>query len=91
MRKAGYKTFYLGQAVPYDDVKSIYNTHQPQMLITSFTSALSQTDLNNYVKRMATDFKSCTILLTGYQVLDHAPGHKHVHALKNIDDLTRFI
>lgn len=91
VRKAGFKTIYLGQAVPYGDLKSVYHTHQPQMLIASFTSAIPKSDLDNYIKQMVTDFGGSIILLTGYQVLDYTPAHANVHALKKTTDLDRFI
>jgi MerR family transcriptional regulator, light-induced transcriptional regulator len=91
IRKAGWRTFYLGQAVPYDDLKSVYEVHHPDMLITAITSALPKTTVGDYISRLAADFSAGTILLTGYQVQNHTPGYSHVHILKDIAALYRFI
>jgi DNA-binding transcriptional MerR regulator len=90
-RKAGYRTYYLGQALPFDDLKSAYEVHQPHIMITVITSALPKGALEKYVERLATDFKNSTILLSGYQVQQYLSKHAHVHILKHINDLTSFI
>jgi DNA-binding transcriptional MerR regulator len=91
VRKAGHRTYYLGQTVPYGDLKSAYDVHQPNILITAITSALPKGALEKYIERLSVDFSSSTILLTGYQVHQYSPKHQHVHVLKHVNDLTRFI
>jgi DNA-binding transcriptional MerR regulator len=91
VRKAGYRTYYLGQALPFDDLKSAYEVHQPHIMISVITSALSKGALEKYVERLTMDFKNCTILLSGYQVQQYLPKHANVHILKHINDLTSFI
>ena len=90
-RKAGYRTYYLGQAVPFNDLKSVCEVHQPTILITSLTSAIPKPILERYVDRLAGNFPDCTILLTGYQVLSYHSKHTHVHALKQVSDLDAYI
>ena len=38
IRKAGYRTYYLGQNVPHEDLVSVYKVHQPEYMITTITS-----------------------------------------------------
>lgn len=64
-RKHGLKTFYLGQSVPYEDLKVIYNTHRPHFLITTFTSSPSPQALNDYLHLLAQDFPSSRVLASG--------------------------
>ncbi len=40
-RKAGLRTYYLGQSVPHTDLVSIFAAHSPDVLLTSVTSTLS--------------------------------------------------
>lgn len=64
-RKAGLKTFYLGQSVPHDDLRAVYEIHKPHLLITSLTSQPPVTQLNGYLNRLSEDFRSSLILASG--------------------------
>lgn len=72
IRKHGYKTYYLGQSVPYDDLKKVYEVHKPHLLITSFTSAPAPKNLEAFMNRMANDFPTSTILASGLLVRNTA-------------------
>jgi MerR family transcriptional regulator, light-induced transcriptional regulator len=89
-RKAGLRTFYLGQTVPFDDLKSAYAVHEPQILITCLTSAISRTALENYINRLAQEFHA-TILMSGYQLQDYRSPHRHVHVLKTLPELNQYL
>lgn len=67
IRKAGYRTYYLGQNVPHDDLVSVYKVHQPVVMLTSITSKLS-IPIEMYLERLANDFGETKILVSGYQV-----------------------
>jgi MerR family transcriptional regulator, light-induced transcriptional regulator len=66
-RKAGWRTYYLGQNVPHSDLVSVYNTHAPEFLLTSITTSTSD-DVRLYLKKLETDFPGATILAAGLQV-----------------------
>ena len=89
-RKAGNRTFYLGQSVPFEDLKSAFEVHQPNLLITCLTSAMSKTAVDQYINRLATTFDS-TILLSGYQVREYHSMHRHVRVLTTLTDLDQFL
>ncbi|MBT1695806.1 MerR family transcriptional regulator [Fulvivirgaceae bacterium PWU4] len=91
IRKAGWRTFYLGQAVPYGDLKSIYKVHKPDMLVTAFVSAMTGESLKRYINSLAADFSNSTIVLTGFQVQQYKPHHQHVHVLTSIAGLDLLI
>ena len=67
IRKAGYRTYYLGQNVPHDDLVSVYKVHQPVVMLTSITSKLS-IPIEMYLERLANEFRETKILASGYQV-----------------------
>jgi len=64
-RRKGLRTFYLGQSVPHEDLKVIYNIHRPQVLITSFISSPSVKHLEEYIRTLSSDFPDATILASG--------------------------
>lgn len=65
VRKKGYRTYYLGQSVPHTDLKKVYETHKPQVLITSLTSVPGPKNVEEYLKLLSTDFPAATLLTTG--------------------------
>lgn len=91
VRKAGLRTCYLGQTVPFSDLKSTYDVHRPEILITCITSSISRLGLENYVNKLASEFPASTLILTGYQVRNLQPANEHVHVLTHIDQLNAFL
>ena len=67
IRKSGYRTYYLGQNVPHEDLISVYKVHQPDFMLTSITSTLT-VPIERYLERLANDFGQTKILASGYQV-----------------------
>lgn len=68
LRKAGYRTIYLGQAVPHSDLRQVYNVYRPEILVTSLTSATSNMPVSEYLQLLARDFPCKQILVSGMQV-----------------------
>lgn len=64
-RKNGILTYYLGQNVPYSDVKQTAETHKPDFLITSLVTNFQKGNLDDFVKRLSDDFSQQTILISG--------------------------
>jgi DNA-binding transcriptional MerR regulator len=78
-RKNGIRTFYLGQSVPYADLKQVVSAHQPTFIITSIITTLNKDHLLEYITRLSSDFDKQSILLSGrIQELD-------LKKLKNIN------
>jgi methanogenic corrinoid protein MtbC1 len=91
LRKAGLRTFYLGQTVPFDDLVSAYEVHLPHILITSVTSAVSRNSLEKYIDRLGTQFNQSTILITGFQVHNLPIKFRHIHVLKTLPELEPYL
>lgn len=69
-RKAGLRTYYLGQTVPHEDLITVYQVHRPKIMITSVTAALPM-PLLEYFEKLSRDFPSARILVSGIQVLPY--------------------
>jgi methanogenic corrinoid protein MtbC1 len=65
-KKEGIYTYYLGQTVPYSSLKSVCEECQPEIIVSSFTSQPSAYAVQNFVNKMAEDFSSAKIFLSGY-------------------------
>ncbi len=68
VRNAGYSSLYLGQSVPYNDLRAVFRTRPFKKIVTSFVSPTSREDLSTYLENLKKDFPSCDILVSGYQI-----------------------
>jgi DNA-binding transcriptional MerR regulator len=67
-KKAGFRIFYLGQSVPYKDLKIVFEQHHPDILISAFTGTPQPKALPGYVQNLSQDFGKSKILLTGHLI-----------------------
>lgn len=74
-KKEGFRTYYLGQSVPYNDLKSVVEAHQPTIIVSSFTTVPQTNSVDAYLNRLATDFSEITLLVSGHVLkkLKNAP------------------
>ena len=56
---------YLGQSLPYQDLKIICDQYDPDVLFSIFTINPGPTEIDTYLETLSTDFPEKTILLTG--------------------------
>jgi len=70
LRKRGYKVVYLGQSVPYDNLKEVVNLRNCNVLLTQFISAITDEELQNYINKLSFDFPEMSIFMGGYQFFD---------------------
>jgi len=66
-RNCGYRTYYLGQNVPHEDLAAVVESHKPDILITSITTPPLE-PIERYFKRLDTDFPAYTVFASGLQV-----------------------
>ena len=76
-RMLGYRTYYLGQNVPHEDLVSVVKIHQPQILITSVISPMKNRE--QYFEKLSHDFPAVQIYASGMQTL-----HLKNTSIKNI-------
>lgn len=67
LRKHGHRVIYLGQAVPFNDLIQIAEIQKIDVLLTSFTTGIGETELESYLTKLKENFPSKTIYFTGYQ------------------------
>ncbi|MGF1635592.1 MAG: MerR family transcriptional regulator [Cyclobacteriaceae bacterium] len=82
------KVIYLGQNLPLQDLKSVYETQRPDYILSVFTSRPTATDVQEYIDHIAEYFADAKILLSGYQVVGqgiHTPPN--VQIMNKLQDL----
>lgn len=65
VKSRGHKIYYLGQSVPYRDMRSVALVRNPDFLITSITNPLSEEDFDILINNLGKDFKNIPTLLLG--------------------------
>ncbi len=68
-RSQGKKVIYLGQSLPFDDVKFVVEKHNPDAIFTAITSFPSQIDVQFYLNKISDAFPKTKIYLTGMQIV----------------------
>jgi len=72
IKKSGHNAIYLGQSVPLNDLYSAGDVCKPDILVTSFTTSVSLPKIENFLHDLSTIFHKQKILVSGYQVAEHA-------------------
>jgi MerR family transcriptional regulator, light-induced transcriptional regulator len=91
-RNRGHQTIYLGQSVPYNDLKQVVATHRPSLLISSMVTSLNEDRLENYIRTLSGDFKKQTIAISGLAVkdFDFSP-FKNIKLFSSAESLKSFL
>ena len=90
-KNMGKRVVYLGQSLPFDEVKFIIEKEKPSFVFSAFTSFSTPQDVQNYVTKIGTTFYDQTIYLTGMQVvgqkLDLTENIKVINTVQELVDL----
>ncbi|MBI9034954.1 MAG: MerR family transcriptional regulator [Bacteroidales bacterium] len=71
LKKSGHKIIYLGQSVPFHDLKEIAAIKSPDYLVTSLTNPWPDNELELYFQKVADAFKDAIIYISGKQSRDY--------------------
>lgn len=89
MKKRGTDAIYLGQSVPFEDLKQVVHAHKPEYLVTALVATLDDDSLGVYLNKMSDAFPNQKIIVSGYQVSQYA-GQIPKNIIKT-DDVHQFI
>ncbi len=66
VKKNGLRTYYLGQSVPYQSLKSACEDHGAEVIVTCLTTHPKPSDIQRYINQLCKDFPSVQIFASGY-------------------------
>lgn len=78
------KVIYLGQTLPFEDLKLVYDIHKPDFILTVITSSPPASEIQQYIERLSETFRNATMLVSGYQVVA-----QDIKIKKNVKIFTR--
>jgi len=88
LQKQGHKVIYLGQMLPFTDLKSIVAAQKPDALLTIFTSPIIKNDIESYIKKLALTFTQQQIFVSGRQFkLNDYKIPKRIQLIESFDQL----
>lgn len=91
-KRRNHKVVYLGQTLPLEDLQEAYRIHQPDCLVSIFTTTPGPDTIDSYVENLSTRFPESMILLSGFQVIAQDLDHfENVLIIKKIEDLIDFM
>jgi len=67
-KRLGYRTVYVGQAVPYSNLCEIIERSKCEIFVTNFISPQDKKHIENYLKKLSTDFPNLKILTSGFDI-----------------------
>ena len=83
------KVIYLGQSLPFEDIRFVVENNKPTAIFTAFTTLPSQNDVQIYIKKLEQNFPHLKIFLTGMQVIgQNLEIGKNSIVVKGVDQLT---
>lgn len=88
----GYHTMYLGQNVPFEDLKSLMGNSGIDLVVTTFVNAMEAEELQKSIDAIAGLFSSKKILVSGIQLQLHQPKlPKNVHLVDSTEKLIHYL
>jgi len=90
LKSRGYKVYYFGQTLPFDDLLEACQTCKPDYTFTIITS-LGLRDTETWVEKMATHIPNITHVVTGNQDFSAHQKHKNIFIAKNAEAFIHFL
>ncbi len=90
LKKNDFKTFYLGADVPYEDLKSILETLEPDMTLSAFVNPIDSDTINRFVETLGKDFPKIKHYFSGHQAVEKIKTtNKGLILIDHINDLQK--
>lgn len=91
IKSRGARTLYLGQSLPYTDLKAIIEQNKPDFLLTFLTTTLNQEAVYSYLTRLKTEYPNQRIILSGRAASTVFPDCSSCTYIPNADALIAFV
>lgn len=92
MEKRGYDTIYLGQSVPYEDLKQTVEAHKPDLLVTALVASPEDDFMEKYLKQLGKSFKDLKVIASGFQISQfNKKLPKNIVKIDNVDQFVDYL
>ena len=91
-QKYGYHVIYLGQTVPFDDLKKIAAQIHIDYVFSAFIHSVEKEMLENYLNELKALFSQQKIFITGGQIPIHNPQFpRNIKVVKDYHDFKKYL
>jgi MerR family transcriptional regulator, light-induced transcriptional regulator len=91
-KKYGYHVIYLGQTVPFDDLKKIATQIHFDYIFSAFIHSIQKEELENYLNELKAIFSQQKIFITGGQIPQHNPQlPRNIKVVKDYHDFKKYL
>jgi DNA-binding transcriptional MerR regulator len=94
-RKQGIKCLYLGQSMPFEDLRAVYNTVKPDFLISVLTACFNAEETIDFLNKTKSAFTSSRVYLSGRLLVgENAPNFAYppnMTVFKEFDEFKKLI
>lgn len=89
----GHKTIYLGQTVPFDDLKVISEVYKPQCFFTVLTFETGIEGVRDYLNKLSSTFPKITIMIAGARLggAEIENEWKNIVFVRNTEDFIGYL
>lgn len=89
LRSRGHEVVYLGQNVPFQDLRSVLDFYEPQFVVTILTSGLNEGEVQDFIHELSKSWPDAEIILTGFLVLHHSSLQvpENVRIIKEVGEM----
>jgi DNA-binding transcriptional MerR regulator len=87
IRKQGFRTYYLGQHLPYLDLKQVCELHKPKFIVTAIVTSQKPQKTREYFKSLTLDFPDSIILASGSHASQILPEASNMGIFRNANEL----
>lgn len=92
IKKRGVEAIYLGQSVPFEDLKQVVKAHNPQYMVTAMVATLDEDNLEAYLDNLATTFPKIKIIVSGFQISQYSrPLPKNIIKVNDVQEYIDYI
>lgn len=92
LKKLNYRTIYLGQHVPLDDLQEVANTLMPKYLLTCITYHPKGQHLEEFIALLSDKFHTSQVFITGKPIFDlKIKLPQNIHIFRNAGDLKHLL
>lgn len=92
LKNRGHQVVYMGQSLPFEDLQSVYKVHQPDILLSVFTSKPDSREIPGFISLLSASFPNARIFLSGNLLTEQnfiLP--ENVNLFSKIEDLILFV
>ncbi len=90
LKARGFRVYYLGQCLPFDELRNAYRLCKPDYTLTIVTS-LGNGETQELIQNLSSVLLDCIHIVAGYQLVDVHLNLPNVLLMKNVQQFIQYV